>query len=134
MIKRAIPILATVTFLLSASIPLFAHHGTAAFDSDKKITLKGTVTEWFWSNPHCLLQFDVKDDNGQVTHWIGETQNPVTMVNGGWSKGAIKTGDKVTVTLNPVKNGLPLGRIVTVLLPDGKTLDANAGIRNNVYK
>jgi hypothetical protein len=133
MIKRAIPILAMVTFLLSASIPLFAHHGTAAFTNDK-VTLKGTVTEWFWSNPHCLLRFDVKDDRGEVTHWIGETQNPVTMVNGGWSKAAIKTGDEVTVTLNPVKNGQTLGRIVTVLLPSGKTLDANAGIRNNVYK
>ncbi len=54
MIKRTIPILAMVTFLLSASIPLFAHHGTAAFESDKKIALKGTVTEWFWSLiAHC---------------------------------------------------------------------------------
>lgn len=133
-IKRATSILAVVLFLPGASIPLFAHHGTAAFENDKRITLKGTVTEWFWSNPHCLLRFDVKDDKGQVTQWIGETQNPVTMVNGGWSKASIKTGDEVTVTLNPVKNGLPLGRIVTVLLPSGKTLDANAGIRNNVYK
>jgi hypothetical protein len=134
MIKRATPILAMIAFFLGATVPVSAHHGTAAFDSDKKVTLKGTVTEWFWSNPHCLLRFDVKDDKGAVTHWIGETQNPVTMVNGGWSKASIKTGDEVTVTLNPVKNGLPLGRIITVLLPDGKTLDANSGIRNNVYK
>src|ERR1700683_1291805 len=131
---KIIPTFVLAVGFLGASIPVSAHHGNAAFDTGKKVTLKGTVTDWAWSNPHCLLQFDVKDDNGQVTHWIGETQNPVTMVNGGWSKGAIKTGDKVTVTLNPVKNGLPLGRIVTVLLPDGKTLDANAGIRNNVYK
>lgn len=120
--------------LVSLSIPLFAHHGTAAFENDKKVTLKGTVTEWLWSNPHCLLRFDVKGDNGQVVHWIGETQNPVTMVNGGWSQASFKAGDEVTVTLNPVKNGLPLGRILTVLLPDGKTLDASAGIRNNTYK
>ena len=129
--KRVSPWLALAVSLLFVSVPLFAHHGTAAFD-DKKVTLKGTVTEWFWSNPHCLLQIDVKGDNGQVVHWIGETQNPVTMVNGGWSKASIKTGDEVTVTMMPVKNGAPLGRIMTVLLPNGKTLDANAVI--STYK
>ena len=126
--KRAVSLIVVALGLLSVSMPLFAHHGTAAFD-DKKVTLKGTVTEWFWSNPHCLLQIDVKGDNGQIVHWIGETQNPETMVNGGWSKAATKTGDEVTVTMMPVKNGAPLGRIMTVLLPNGKTLDANAGIR-----
>jgi Family of unknown function (DUF6152) len=126
MMRKAISRLALAACLLSASVPLLAHHGTAAFDNDKKLTLKATVTEWYWANPHCLLRFDVKGDNGQVVHWIAETQNPVTMVDGGWSK----PGDEVTVTLNPVKNGVPLGRIITVLLPDGKTLDATAGIRN----
>ena len=115
--------------LVTFSAPLFAHHGTAAFETDKRVTLKGTVTEWFWSNPHCLLQFDVKGDNGQVVHWIGETQNPVTMTNAGWSKASMKVGDEVTVALFPVKNGMPLGRIITVLLPNGKTLDALLGTR-----
>ena len=118
-----IPILAAAIF----AVPLFAHHGTAAFETDKRVTLKGTVTEWYWSNPHCLLRFDVKGENGEVAHWIGETQNPVTMTNGGWSKAAIKTGDEVTVALFPVKNGLPLGRIITVTLPNGAVLDALKG-------
>jgi len=131
--KRTVPLLALAACLLGICAPLFAHHGTAAFDPEKKIVLKGTVTEWFWSNPHCLLRFNVKGDDGKETEWIGETQNPVTMVNGGWSKYSMKTGDEVTVTLSPVKNGMPLGRIMTVLLPNGKTLDANAGIRGT-YK
>ncbi len=130
MIRKAISRLALAACLLCTAVPLLAHHGTAAFDNDKKLTLKATVTEWYWANPHCLLRFDVKGDNGQVVHWIAETQNPVTMVDGGWSKTSFKPGDEVTVTLNPVKNGVPLGRIITVLLPDGKTLDATAGIRN----
>ena len=109
------------------SAPLIAHHGTAAFETDKRVTLKGTVTEWFWSNPHCLLRFDVKSDDGQVSHWIGETQNPVTMTNGGWSKGSFKVGEEVTVVLFPVKNGMPLGRIVTATLPNGQVLDALKG-------
>ena len=58
------------------SAPLFAHHGNAAYDTDKKITVKGTVTQWIWSNPHCMLQFDVTDDSGQSVHWIAETENP----------------------------------------------------------
>jgi Family of unknown function (DUF6152) len=134
MMKKMFSWLALSAFILTASVPLLAHHGAAAFDSGKNLVLKGTVKEWLWSNPHCLLRFDVKGDNGQIVHWIGETQNPVTMINGGWAKASFKPGDEVTITMNPVKNGLPLGRIVTAKLPDGTVLDASAGTRNNVYK
>jgi hypothetical protein len=127
--KKAISLFGFVVILGTLSVPLFAHHGAAAFDTTKKLVLKGTVTEWLWSNPHCLLQFDVLED-GKMVHWIGETQNPVTMVNGGWSKFSFKKGDKVTVTMEPVKSGIHAGRIMTVLLPNGDTLDASAGIRN----
>ena len=109
-------------------VPLLAHHGTAAFENEKRVTLKGTVTEWLWSNPHCLLQFDVKGDDGKVAHWVGETQNPVSMTDRGWSKAAIKTGDEVTVVILPVKNGMPLGRVVSVALPNGKTLVSGEGV------
>ena len=109
------------------SVPLLAHHGTAAFENEKKITLKGTVAEWLWSNPHCLLQVDVKGDDSKVVRWVGETQNPVSMTNVGWSKAAIKAGDDVTVVMLPVKNGMPLGRLVSVALPNGKTLSASGG-------
>lgn len=126
--KKVIPGFALLLGFFIVAIPSFAHHGTAAFETEKKITLKGTVTEWLWSNPHCLLSFDVKGDDGQVAHWIGETQNPITMINGGWSKAAIRAGDEVTVVLYPVKNGKPLGRIKTVTLPSGKVLDAEAGL------
>ena len=127
--SKVLPALILVFSMVSFSGTLLAHHGTAAFETEKKVTLKGTVTEWFWSNPHCLLQFDVKDDNGKVVHWIGETQNPVTMTDVGWSKTSFKVGDEVTVAMFPVKNGLPLGRITTVVLPSGKTLDANPNQR-----
>jgi hypothetical protein len=126
--NKALATLVLTVAMVSLSVPLFAHHGTAAFENDKKVTLKGTVAEWLWSNPHCLLQLDVKGDDGKVVRWVGEVQNPVSMTNLGWSKAAIKVGDEVTVTLLPVKNGQPLGRLVTVLLPDGKTLDSGEGI------
>src|SRR5579863_3563413 len=93
--------------LLSVSIPLFAHHGTAVFDMSKPVAIKGSVTEWDWSNPHCLLMFDAKNESGQVVHWIVETQNPANMVYAGWGKASIKPGDEVTVLLYPAKNGKP---------------------------
>jgi hypothetical protein len=127
--SRRVPALSFLALgILLFCVPLFGHHGTAALDNETKVTLKGTVTEWLWSNPHCLLQFDVKGDDGKVVHWIGETQNPVSMVNVGWSKAAIKAGDEVTVVMLPVKNGLPLGRVASVLLPNGKTLVSGEGL------
>jgi len=121
MSKRGIGVFAVAAGLLSVSMPLFAHHGTSVFDTDKTLTMKGSVTEWDWSNPHCLLQFDIKSEGGQVVHWIAETQNPAEMVSLGWGKVSFKPGDEVTVTLMPVKNGRPYGRIKLVVLPDGKT-------------
>jgi hypothetical protein len=115
--------------LLVLSVSLLAHHGTASFD-DKTITLKGTVTEWVWSNPHCFLKFDVKNESGNVAHWAVETQAPSTMVQWGWARTSFKAGDEVTVTLQPVKNGAPIGSTRTVTFADGTVLVAN-GISPN---
>lgn len=104
------------------ALPGFAHHGNAAYDTEKKITLKGTVTQWFWANPHCVLEFDAKDESGQVVHWSSETENPTTMSHSGWAKTSFKPGDEVTVTMITVKNGKPIGRIVDVVLPNGQKL------------
>lgn len=117
----------SASLLLLFVLPLWAHHGNAAFDSDKRVTMKGTVTEWFWANPHCFLQFDVKDESGNATHWVAEASNPPDMINHGWSKNALKVGDQVTVTVIPVKNGKPIGRITAVVLPSGQTLDGGFG-------
>jgi Family of unknown function (DUF6152) len=119
--KNALDVLTVVAVLLSMSLPLHAHHGTAVFDTDKELTLKGSVTEWDWSNPHCLLQFDIKNDAGQVVHWIAETQNPAEMLSLGWGKVSFKPGDEVTVSLIPVRNGRPYGRIKQIQLPNGAT-------------
>src|SRR5712692_4923274 len=110
--------------LLVHSAPLFAHHGTASFD-DKTITLKGTVTEWVWSNPHCFLKFDVKDESGNITNWAVETQSPAGMNPLGWARNSFKAGDEVTVTLQGVKTGSPIGRVRTVTFADGRVLASN---------
>jgi len=108
--------------LLVVSVPLFAHHGAASFDTSKELTLKGTVVEWIWANPHCFLKFDAKDDTGTVRTWVVETQNPTDMTRRGWARTSFKAGDEVTVTLQPVKSGAPVGRIRGVVLANGQTL------------
>jgi hypothetical protein len=107
-------------------LPLLAHHGNAAYDTGKNITLKGTVTQWIWANPHCVLRLDVTDDHGQVVQWAAETENPSSMIHFGWTKQSLKTGDQVTVTVLPVKTGNPVGRILEVVLPDGQKLVGRA--------
>ena len=107
---------------LFVSGPLFAHHGAAAFDTGKTVTLKGTVKEWVYVNPHCLLMLDVKGEDGQVVQWIAETQPPASVLPLGYRKDSFKAGDQVTITVEPVKNGRPIGRILQAVLANGKTL------------
>lgn len=115
-----------ILFLVLVAAPLSAHHGTANFENDpaKRVTLKATVVEWTWANPHCFLQFDAKGDDGKTVRWVVETSNPPDMVNRGWSIRSFKAGDQVTVTLKPVKNGKPIGAVVSVVLADGRVLSA----------
>src|ERR1700686_5076244 len=105
--------------LFALSVPVFAHHGTAAFETSRTITMKATVTDWFWANPHCFVKFDYKNDKGEVEHWVVETSNPPDMTNKGWTIHTLKAGDEITVTIYPVKNDKPIGRLLTGVLPDG---------------
>jgi len=119
---------AMAAYVLMLAIPLVAHHGNAEFNTEKTVTVRGTVTEWFWANPHCFLKFDEKMANGQVRHWVVETSNPPDMINNGWSKYSLKPGDEVTVTMHQVKEpSKPIGRVVSVVLPNGKTLGTGGG-------
>jgi hypothetical protein len=125
--------LGLLTGVLMFSVSLFAHHGNAAFDSSKKITLKGTVTDWIWSNPHCLLKFDVKDTGGQITHWIAETQAPINMVPTGWRQQSFKPGDEITIIVEPMRSGRPYGRIELVTLPNGSQLKGQTVFKEDQY-
>ena len=115
-------VLSLVAVVLVSAGQLSAHHGNAAFDVGKKVTVKGTVTEWLWANPHCWLKFDAKDDKGNVVHWVAESNNSSDMLEKGWSKRTLQVGDNITATLEPVKNGKPVGRLLEVVLPNGQTL------------
>jgi hypothetical protein len=119
---KAVPKLLAAWSLLFVSISASAHHGNAAYDL-KKITVKATVTAWVWSNPHTILKFDVKDDKGNVVHWLGEWDAPSTLVNFGITAKSIKSGEEVTVAMEGIaKSGQPVGRVRKVVLPDGQEL------------
>lgn len=115
-------VLVALVCLVASTAPLRAHHGYANYDTDRKVTLKGTVTRWVWSNPHILLQLDVADESGRVVRWTVESENPSTLIRNGWTEKSLKVGDQVTVSALPVKNGNPVGRIIDVLLADGTRL------------
>jgi hypothetical protein len=119
--NKLVLVLAVAAGLLS-SFSLFAHHGGQSILSGKTVTLKGTVKAWLWSNPHCLLTFDVKGDDGKVTQWVAETQAPSSIYPSGYRKDSFKPGDAVTITLETVKSGAPNGRIAQAILADGTKL------------
>lgn len=115
-----------VSFLITvalACVPLSAHHGTGvAYETEKSVTVKGTVTEWIWANPHCGLLFDATDDSGNVVHWGGELGNPHQESGAGFAKDTFKPGDKVTVTGHPARSGAPRMTLSSVVLADGRVL------------
>ena len=108
--------------LLTVCVPLLAHHGNASYGNAKQLTVKGTVTEWDWLNPHTLLKIDVKDDRGEVVNWVVEWSAPSSLINFGINKQTFKPGDEVTVVMITPDNGAPVGRIQRVMLANGKWL------------
>jgi Family of unknown function (DUF6152) len=102
--------------------PLLAHHGAAAY-VDKIVVLKdATVAKFVWANPHSIVLFDAKDDNGNVTHWAGEAGSPSAVSLLGWNRNSLKPGDVITVYIFPAKSGNPVGRLNKVVFADGTTL------------
>ena len=99
-----------VVGLLAVSISLFAHHGNASYDTEKTVTVTGSVTEYVWANPHVFLKVDAKDDSGNTLHWVIEAQNIVAQSELGWTNTMFKPGDQVVIDVTPTKNGRPIGR------------------------
>ena len=113
------------TLVLAFSAPAFVHHSGAMFDGEKMITITGTVTEFSWTNPHASFRVDVPNADGKTESWAIEMNSPNNLVHEGWKRTTIKAGDKVTVTVNPLRDGRPGGWYVAITLPDGKSLNSN---------
>jgi hypothetical protein len=108
--------------LLMACGSAIAHHGNSAYDEKNPVTVKGTVTEFAWANPHVQIYFDVKDDRGNVAHWSVETLSPGKLVRCGWTRDGVKPGDQITVTVDAAKNGAPVGFLRNLVFADGRHL------------
>jgi len=109
-----------VAALLTVSAPAWAHHGTSAYDSAKTLKLKGTVTAFTWVNPHASLEWDVKNENGAVEHWVVELTSPGMLTRSGWHHDSVKAGDEVTVHFHPTKTGTKWGIFQRVVFTDGR--------------
>jgi hypothetical protein len=108
-------------FLL-ASRPVFAHHSMSIYDMSQTVTLRATVENFDWSNPHVQIHFDVKDDKGNVEKWLAECPGPNRLSKTGWNKDSLKPQDEFTITGNPTKDGSKSIRLNKVVLPNGVEL------------
>ena len=109
---------------LFISAPLLAHHGEANYDTDKVVSVKGTVSDFQFINPHTLITLDVKNDKGEIEKWNCEMRSPTMLVRvGGWDKNTLKIGDVITVFGNRAKNGATVMRLQKLALADGTVKD-----------
>jgi Family of unknown function (DUF6152) len=103
-----------ILFVVSGSA--FAHHGAAAYDSSKMVTVTGTVTDFQFINPHVMITMDVKDPStGKIEKWEGELTSPNHLERAGWTKSTIKVGDEVIMTGAALKSGAPAMAIRKVM-------------------
>jgi hypothetical protein len=123
--------LTAVCALLATSA--LAHHSGAMFDSGRQQTLVGTITEFNWTNPHSSFKVSVKNAGGAEDVWAIEMNSPQNLIRGGWKRTTIKAGDKVSVVVNPLRDGKPGGSYVSITLPDGRVLNGSGPGQNNAY-
>ena len=104
------------------ALPAVAHHSFAMFDQTKQVSLKGTVKEFQWTNPHAFIRVEVAE-NGSSDVWDVELNSPNNLKRQGWSSSSVKTGDKITIVLNPLRDLSHKGGLfIAVTLPDGSVL------------
>ena len=119
--NRLFAVALVMTGLLVAAVPLFAHHNQASFDTKNVTTVKGTVKEYNWMNPHTMLILAVKDDKGEMIDWAIELAPPNSLHrDNGWSNTTFKVGDTVSVDGNAYKDGRKIMRPTKIVMPDGK--------------
>ena len=116
----ALVALAAGTFLVSA--PVLAHHGAASYDSKKLTTLKATVTEFRYINPHSEIFFDFVDSSGKTQKWTAEAVSVASLSRYGWTRNTLKPGDQISIIGNLAKNGSHTMRLSSLVLPSGKVL------------
>jgi hypothetical protein len=118
--------LAAALIVGAASHTAVAHHSTAMFEAEKRVTLSGTITDFQWTNPHAWIQVTVAGADGKPADWSFECGSPNTLSRQGWKPSTLKPGDSVTIVANPMKDGTSAGLMYTVTLADGRVLGPGA--------
>lgn len=109
---------------LVAAAPLQAHHSTAVYEKkDKQLTLKGTVKEFQYTNPHIWIQLYVTGENKKTVEWGIEGGSPNFLRRQGWTAKSLQAGDEVTVVIRPLRDGQPGGTLISVTFSDGRKLE-----------
>lgn len=122
-----IRVLLQAVAVVALGVVALAHHSFTMFDTNKKVTISGTVTAFEWTNPHVYIELDVPDESGATKHWSVELGSPSILQKGGWKFSTLKKGDKATVVVSPLKTGQPGGLLEQITLSDGKVLGNGPG-------
>ena len=120
--KRPTMLGVVIVAVLIVTTPALAHHGGAAFDQTQRITFSGTVTELRFANPHVLIYFDAKNEEGATEQWSGWLTAPNKLARAGWTKRTLEPGDQITIAGTPHKGGSHIMQIRMLAGPDGKEL------------
>jgi hypothetical protein len=100
--------------LAGIALPVSAHHSFAMFDDGQEVTIKGTVSEFQWTNPHSWLHVQVATPGGGTEEWAVEMLSPNVLGRMGWKRNSVKPGDEVTVVIHPLRNGAKGGNMVRI--------------------
>jgi Family of unknown function (DUF6152) len=123
--KRLLSVLAAA--MVAVALPAVAHHSFAAqYDSEKPITLMGTVTKVEWTNPHARFYMNVTDASGKTQEWNFELASPNYLKRAGWSSTSLKTGDQVKVEGSMARSGANMANARTVTFADGTRVFARS--------
>jgi hypothetical protein len=121
-ILRAGAIVTATAAALMAAGSAAAHHSTAMFDMNKNVVLQGTIKEFQWTNPHTWIVFEVPNATGGTDEYGIEGMSPNYLARVGWDKHTLSSGEKVELTIHPLKDGRKGGFNVNVKMPDGKVM------------
>lgn len=119
MTRSQVPLLAAAALGFTAGAPALAHHSFAMFDMTTTATISGTVKKLEWTNPHLWLWVVVDDGKGVTQVWGLEGTSPAEAMRRGWSKRCVTEGEKISVTLHPLKDGRPGGSLGDLTRADG---------------
>jgi hypothetical protein len=110
---------------VAGATPALAHHSFALFDAQKSIALEGKVKQFQWTNPHTWIQLMVVDAAGKEAEWSIEGSSAISMSREGWSRTALKPGDRVVVVIHPLKDGTRGGSLVSATV-NGQTIGSHS--------